>query len=230
MSKPTKVDLRVFSYALFGILIFTAASPVSRAQAATAKAVSDSTRRVLFDNGAFSGPEQALPHWDNGYLVSRAVETFEPGTSNVKIYDQSGKLARQAAIWFPEALRVLVYSATAAADGRIIVGGKAEKADGSAGLFIARTNLAGDVTDVIQANDFAPSNVCQAPDGTVWSFGSTGYDATSRPKPGNVLRHFDFHKGEIGSYLSRLTFPAKPGPDILAYLSSLLKNLSQLQL
>ena len=51
-------------------------------------------------------------------------------------------------------------------------------------------------------------NVCQAPDGTVWSFGGTGFEyQSSQPKPGDTLRHFDFEAGEIASYLPRSSFP-----------------------
>jgi streptogramin lyase len=102
-------------------------------------------------------------------------------------------------IWFQGSQRVLIYSTTATSDGRIIAAGKAEKADGEAAPFVALTDLAGKVTTVIQTKGFAPMNICQAPDGTVWSFGGTGYDEHSEPNPGDTLRHFDFQKGEIGS-------------------------------
>ena len=123
------------------------------------KALSDSTQRVVFDNGAFSGPSTASPQWDNGYLVSREVETFQAGVANVRLYDHSGEKVREAAIWFPDSLRVLIYSATAASDGRIIAGGKAEKADGSSAPFIALTDHAGKVTSVIQTAGFFPVNI-----------------------------------------------------------------------
>jgi hypothetical protein len=57
---------------------------------------------------------------------------------------------------------------------------------------------------------------CVAPDDTIWSFGSTGYNK-SDPRPGDTLRHFDIHKGQIGSFLPRSTLPAKP-PDALSYI------------
>jgi hypothetical protein len=113
-----------------------------------------------------------------------------------------------------------IYSATATSDGRIIAAGNAEKADGTPGSFIALTDLTGKLANVIQTTGFFPSNICQAPDGTVWSFGTTGYDEYSQPMPGDTLRHFDFQRGQIGSYLPRSTFP--PGrrikPDMLAYI------------
>lgn len=182
------------------------------------KALSESTRRVAFDRGAFFGPSAAMPDWNNGYLTSRAVETLEAGVPNVRLYGASGQMVREAAIWFPGSYRVIVYSAIATADGGIIAGGHAEKPDGSAGPFIALISPAGKITNVMQTKGFVPANVCQGPDGTVWSFGGTGYATDSEPNPGDTLRHFDFQKGELGSYLPRLAFPKHPAPEIRAYI------------
>jgi hypothetical protein len=159
-----------------------------------------------------------LSHWDNGYPITRAVETFETSVPNVRLYGTSGEKVREAAIWFPGSYRVVIYSATATADGGIIVGGHAEKFDGSAGPFIALINPAGKITNVIQTKGFVPGNVCQGPDGTVWTFGGTGYATDSAPNPGDTLRHFDFQKGEVGSYLPRLVFPKHPAPEMRAYI------------
>ncbi len=182
------------------------------------KALSDSTRRVVFDRGAFSGASTPLPQWDNGFLLSREIETSRAGESNVRVYDKSGVKVREAAIWFPGSKRLTIYSVAATSDGRIIAGGAADKLDGSVGPFIAFTDLSGKVTDVIQTNGFAPTNICQAPNGTIWSFGGTGYASHSEPKPGDTLRHFDFHQGQIGSYLPRSSFPKRPTPETLAYI------------
>jgi len=184
------------------------------------KALSGSTRRIVFENGAFFGTSTGAPKWDNGYLVSREVETFQAGVPNVQLYDQSGKQARAASIWFPGAARVLMYSATATSDGRIIAAGVTEKSDDTAASFIALTDLAGKITNVIQTKGFAPVNVCPAPDGTVWSFGGTGSDEQKHiePNPGDTLRHFDFQKGEVASYLPRSGFPSRPRPEVSAQI------------
>jgi hypothetical protein len=182
------------------------------------RALSGSTRRVVFNRRAFLSQSAAVPRWDNGYLVSREVETYQSGLPNVRLYDNSGEMAREAVIWFPGSQRVVIYSATVTSDGRIVASGDAQKTDGTAAPFIVLTDLAGKVTSVIQTIGFAPANICQAPDGTVWSLGGTGYNDHSEPNPGNTLRRFDFQKGEIGSYLSRSTFPRRPGPESLAHI------------
>lgn len=173
------------------------------------KALLPSARRAVIVRTL--GPSATMPHWSNGYLISHDFETFEAGTPNVRLYDGSGTLAVAASIWFPGAVRVLIYSATANSDGRIIAGGNAQKLDGTNVSFIAETDAVGKIANVIQTEGFAPYNICPAPDGTVWSFGGTGYeDQSSKPKPGNTLRHFDFQKGEVGSYLARSLFPNLP--------------------
>src|ERR1700732_892303 len=129
MLRPNRVALRVRSaITLFGFCALFLSSQLSlRAQDARPvvhpKVLSDSTRRAVFDSGAFYGPSTPLPQWDNGYLVSREVETFQPGVANVRLYDTSGAKVREAAIWFPGSQRVLIYSATATPDGRIIAAG-----------------------------------------------------------------------------------------------------------
>jgi len=135
---------------------------------------------------------------------------------NIRLFGESGQKVREAAIWFPESQRVVIRSAAVTSDGRIIAAGFTEKADGTAANFIALTDLSGKMTNVIQTKGYAPSNICQAPDGTVWTFGGTGYDRETGPNPGDTLRHFDFQKGQVASYLPRSTFPRLPMPDVPA--------------
>jgi hypothetical protein len=142
------------------------------------------------------------------------TDTTPEGVPNVKLYDKTGQKVHESSIWFPGAQRVIISSAAVTSDGRIIASGDAEKPDGTTATFIVLTDLAGKVTQVIQTKDYYPSHVCEAPDGTVWSFGGTGYDdQTNQPNPGDTLRHFDFHKGQIASYLPRSLFPDRPAPD-----------------
>lgn len=218
MSRPKRIAMLFEFFALSITLQVTLKAQDARPSYYT-KALSGSTRRIVFENGAFFGTSTAMPKWDSGYLVSREIETFQAGVPNVRLYDQFGKQARAASIWFPGAARVLMYSATATSDGRIIASGMTEKSDGTAASFIALTDLTGKITNVIQTKGFGPVNVCPAPDGTVWSFGGTGYyERSSDPKPGDTLRHFDFQKGEVASYLPRSGFPTKPRPEVSAQI------------
>ena len=168
-------------------------------------------RRVVFDATPFS-VRSVVPYWNRGYLISRDVETVHPGVSNVRLYDLGGNKVRQAAIWFPGTQRLLLPSAAVTLDGRIVAVGVAERSDGTRASFIALTDVSGSITNVIQTNPFHPSHVCVAPDNTVWSFGSFGYDEMSRPIEGETLRHYDFQKGLIGAYVPRSSFSSDSFP------------------
>jgi len=168
--------------------------------------LSTSVQRVLFDSSAFGGGP--TPYSDRGYLISRRIESFSPGTPNVMLYGKDGQKVREAAIWFPESTRVAITSAAVTPDGRIVASGEADKADGTRAPFIVLTDLSGKITGAIQTKDFYPTNVCVAPDSTVWSFGATWWDsANHRPLPGDLLRHFDFEKGQLAGYIPQPTFP-----------------------
>jgi hypothetical protein len=227
MSAWKKVVIRTTKPLSLGLFILLIISQISsRAQNGASvltpvgvhpKGLSDSTRRVVFDRQAFSGESVPWPRWENGYLISHQIESYKAGTVNVRLYNISGAKVREAAVWFPGSQRVLIYSAIPTLDGRIIAAGAANKADGSVGPFITLINGKGNVTEVIQTDGFAPRNVCQAPDGTIWSFGSTGYDK-SEPRVGDTLRHFDIQKGQVGSYLPRSSFAKQPPPDSRAFI------------
>jgi hypothetical protein len=141
-------------------------------------------------------------------MVSHEIETFLPGGANVRLYDRTGQKVREAAFWFPETARIVLTSAAVTSDGRILASGEADKTDGTSASFIALADLAGRIADVIQIPDFYPAQVCAAPDGTVWTFGGTGYEGNgNKPRPGETLRHFDFRKGQIGGYIARSEYP-----------------------
>lgn len=185
-----------------------------------------SSQRVLFDSSAF-GYGVPVPYSDSGYLISRKVETFTPGTPNVMVYGKDGQKVREAAIWFPESNRVAITSAAVTPDGRIVASGEADKADGTRAPFIALTDLSGKVTDAIQTKDFYPTYVCVAPDRTVWSFGATWWDDINhRPLPGDLLRHFDFAKGQLGGYLPRSTFPDRTMPETTTFIRCSSKSVA----
>jgi hypothetical protein len=220
--KPTRRKILLLWCALF---IAATQLPVNAQQAVRAAAVgrrakvlSETENRIVFDSSFLSGPSTAMPSWDRGYMVSWEIETFLPGSINVRLYSRTGQKVREAAFWFPESVRIRLTSAAVTSDGRILASGTADKADGTSAPFIALTDLAGRITDVIQTQGFYPGRTCAAPDGTVWSFGSTGYDAASKPRPGETVRHFDFQKGQIGAYIARSEYPDRARPDVLAFI------------
>jgi hypothetical protein len=191
---------------------------IAHGDSLSSSGLSETQERVVFDSSFMNGPRTASPRWESGYLISREIETFVPDTPNVRLYDKSGRKVREASIWFQGAQRLLIKDAAVTSDGRIVASGIAEKPDGTAAPFIALTNLAGSVTNVVRTDGFYPANICVAPDSTVWSFGGTGYNESNRANPGAVLRHFDFQKGQIGAFISRSAYPTSPMPDERAFI------------
>src|SRR5437773_11126784 len=103
MLGPNRAALCFRRLILFEFFVLLLASQVNlRAQDARPtiypKALSDSSRRVVFDRSAFFGESTALPNWDNGYLVSREVETFQAGVPNVRLYEQPRTKPREPPI------------------------------------------------------------------------------------------------------------------------------------
>jgi hypothetical protein len=188
------------------------------AQGPHVKILLESVARTLFDGTPF-GAGTPVAYWDKGYLLSRSLENFLPNVPNVSLYDKSGKKVRESTVWFPGSQRVVIISAAVTFDGRILASGEADRADGTRARFIASTDSSGNVTEVIQTKDFNPTNICAAPDGTVWSFGTMEWDtARDRPKEGEVFRHFDFQKGQIAGYIQRADFPDHLSLASLSYI------------
>jgi hypothetical protein len=201
------------------VLAFGLAQLRLSAQESSTTTLTRSEAHVVFDQTAFFGPETPVPHWANGYLISFTVETFAPDSPNVRLYDKTGGMVRSATVWFPGSTRVALTSATAGPHGEIIASGEADSPDGARPRFIVSVNAAGKMT-ALQTADFDPDQVCAAPDGTIWSFGGSGWDSKAhRPEPGETFRHFDMQRGQIGAYVPRSAFPDWPAPYELSYMS-----------
>jgi hypothetical protein len=206
------------SIALFALTLLPVSAVAQVQPANVEQHVSETRDRVIFDGDAFSsGP---TPYWSHGYLISRNIESFSPGTPNVTLYaKKTGSKSAEVAFWFPESQRVVITSAAVGHDGGILASGEADKTDGTRAPFIALANPKGQVTNVIQTQDFYPRNICSAPDGSVWAFGNTMWDSSKDEHlPGNILRRFDFQHGETASHIPRSNFPRRMQLDVLGFI------------
>jgi hypothetical protein len=159
-------------------------------------------RNVVYDSVPFS-PGSIIPHWDNGFLISRDVQIGGPSHSAVRLYDLSGAKSNDISVWFNGAASVNVGSALMLPKGGLLLSGSAQKADGTWGTFIAWIDKTGRMTNVVQTMPFRAQYVCAAPDGTAWAFGDTGETGASSD---SMLRRFDPIKGQTESMLPRSTF------------------------
>src|ERR1700739_4025844 len=137
--------LRIWEVALKAAFISTLLSPFlspslnaqNTPSADHPQILSGSVRRVVFPSEAFFDESATLPRWDRGYLIARRLETFQAGVPNIRLYDQSGKRVREAAVWFPDSHRVVLRSVALTADGQIVAAGSSYKSDDRGSSVVA---------------------------------------------------------------------------------------------
>jgi hypothetical protein len=146
-----------------------------------------------------------VPHWDHGYLVH---EEFDRDPAVVTMYDRAGKKVLEARMVPLDAVKVSVRAAGATGAGGILAIGGGIMTDGSSQRFIVKSDASGRVVESMRIADFYPQQACEATDSTVWVL---GYETLSRYDPNyrdvtdeerNVLRHYSFEKGLLGSFVS----------------------------
>lgn len=147
-----------------------------------------------------------LPVWDHGYLLHVEIDR-DPAV--VTMYDKNGKKVIEARMEPADAAKVSIGSAGATRTGGIVAIGGGIMTDGSSQRFIAKSDPSGRIVQSVRiGGDFYPQQVCEAGDDTVWIL---GYESTCRYDPDyrevsddekNVLRHYSFEKGLLGSFVS----------------------------
>jgi hypothetical protein len=145
------------------------------------------------------------PHWDQGYLVH---EEFDRDPAVVTMYDRVGKKVLEARMVPGDAAKASVRAAGATRAGGILAIGGGIMTDGSSQRFVVKSDATGRVVQSVRIGDFYPHQACEATDSTVWVL---GYETTYRYDPNyrdvsdeerNVLRHYSFEKGLLGSFIS----------------------------
>ena len=169
--------------------------------------ISQSLRIVAYPE-AFYG-HGIMPDWDRGYVIHHEIEmNSSPNAAMVVMYDATGKRVREGRIWPKGAGDVRIRRTAATHDGGILAGGGAIMQDGSLSGFIAKTDLAGNTVQSLVTGIFKPEQLCEAPDGTVWSFGQgVGSDGMDVPDA-EVVRQYSFEKGLLHSFLPETTVRA----------------------
>ena len=140
-----------------------------------------------------------VPEWDHSYLLHWE---FDKDPALVTMYDRDGKKVLEARVVPQDAAKVSVSATGAAHAGGILAAGGGTMTDGSSQRFIAKTDSAGRIVQSVHTGRFTTRHVCEAPDGTVWAL---GFDLDIHDSPDadkNVLRHYSFEKGLLGTYVS----------------------------
>ncbi|HET9994536.1 MAG TPA: hypothetical protein VFQ18_03965 [Candidatus Acidoferrum sp.] len=200
---------------IFGMLIaaapllFCAAS--AQAQSPTPAPergqISESLRTVAYPEVIYD--HSIVPDWDRGYVIHHEIEVnYSPDAAMVVMYNAAGKRVREGRIWPQGAGSVSIRRTAATRDGAILAAGWAIMQDGSTPGYIAKTDLAGNTIQSVETGAFKSEQLCEAPDGTVWSLGKA-VRPDGLPVPDTeVVRHYSFEKGLLQSFLPENTVQA----------------------
>ena len=157
-----------------------------------------------------------VPEWDRGYLFHHEIEkNTDRDNAMVTMYDREGKKVLSGKIWDAQVVNVTVTTAGAARGGGILAGAVGIMTDGSIQGFLARTDATGRTVQSVHTGQFIPRKVCEADDGTVWALSRDRYAEPQQRD--DVLRHYSFEKGQLGSYLG-LDSLARNGDEVIAIL------------
>ena len=159
-------------------------------------------------------PHGIMPDWDRGYVIHYESEkNHSPDTPMVVMYDASGKRIREGRIWPQGAGSVSVRRTAATHDGAILAAGAAIMHDGAVQGYIIKTDLAGTTIQTLLTGSFRPEQICEAPDGTIWSLGRSLNPNDGKEHDTRVLRHYSFENGGLHSFLPQSTVAAPVGSE-----------------
>ena len=176
-------------------------------QGADAGRISETVRTVSYPEAIYG--HGILPDVDRGFVIHYEIEMNQnPVTPMVKMYDATGKRIRDGRIWPQDAGSVRIRRTAATRDGAILAAGWAILKDGSTPGYIAKTDLAGSTVQSLLTGSFKPEQICEAPDGTIWSLGKSSSPNDGQEHDTNVLRHFSFGKGLLHSFLPEASVSA----------------------
>lgn len=184
--------------------------------AVSAATLSAQQTSPLPDAGQLSPPEKTAryaqsvctgcvaPVWDRGYMLSYQREkNFDRDHPVVMLYDRDGNLVREGRVWAPTSGSVRILAVGAAQKGGILAAASGTMIDGSIQGFLAATDLSGNPSRSLLTGPFETQHVCEMPDGTIWALGSDFGKENENDSAYDILRHYSFEKGLLGSYVSR---------------------------
>lgn len=201
---------QVFEVALTGMLLVCSSASVraqSQPQGTDAGRISETVRSISYPRGMIGN--EVMVDWDRGYVIHYEIgENYSPDAPMAEMFDKTGKRVREGRIWLQGAGRVAIRRTAATRDGAILAGGGAILKDGSSSGYIAKTDLLGNTVQSLLTGSFKPSQICEAPDGTIWSLGKDLSPNDGQKHDTNVLRHFSFEKGLLHGFLPEETVKA----------------------
>jgi len=198
--KPKIQTFLLFACAISCLSGFSPALAQAPASQADAGRISDTLKTVAYPRALY--PNGLMPDWDRGFVLHYEFEENDtPDTPMVEVYDAEGVRVREGRIWPKGAAAVRIRRTAATHEGAILAAGWAIMQDKSIQHYLVKTDLDGATIQTLLTGSFASEQICEAPEGTVWSLGkSVEPDGTPQHDVG-VLQHFSLEKGLLHSFL-----------------------------
>jgi hypothetical protein len=199
-----------------GILsvVFVAASiGLTAQQSAPDAAGSVATLPPPYKIISYTGTKPAgatAPFFSHGYLIQFKHQVISAGATNIYLWNSSGQLEDEVAIWPEGAAKLFLTSVDVGASGQLGFAGALVKTDGSVSLFIATSDVNGQNPKYFDTGRYRASQIALADDGSIWAVGAehnaltkSGGITVTRWNNYDVLRHYSSTGSLIEHFLPR---------------------------
>lgn len=153
-----------------------------------------------------AAPGTSRLFFSHGYVIRfNRHSTFE-GQSNIYLYNSSGQLEHEVAVWPAAAAKLFLTSVDVGTESRLAFAGEATMADGGEFTFIASSDLDGKNPHYFGTGKYRASLIAQADDGSIWAIGAEHYEAvgtTHEWKNYYMLRHYAANGSLLEHFLPR---------------------------
>src|SRR5882724_9549658 len=153
----------------------------------------------------FLVPQSITPTFDKGYLF---VYNFD----KIDAYAPDGSPLYSVAAEVPNAKTAHVQNAAADTDGTmagaVAYYSGARKRGGGIALF----DRSGKQTRFFDTGRYWPTQVCFAPDHSIWTLGWQGFEGSRKNDDYFILRNYSQEGLELGAFLARSSFDPEPDP------------------
>ena len=150
------------------------------------------------------------PFFSHGYLIQFKHQVTSAGATNIYLWNSSGQLEDEVAIWPEGAAKLFLTSVDVGASGQLAFAGAVVKTDGSISLFIATSDLNGQNPKFFDTGRYRASQIALADDGSIWAVGAehntltkSGGITATRWNNYDVLRHYSSTGSLIEHFLPR---------------------------
>jgi hypothetical protein len=148
-------------------------------------------KTVLYGNPAPVGATSPL--YTNGWLIQFRQHPSKGSGADIYLYTKDGKLAFADTFWPAGTTELLLTSMDISEGGTVALAGERVLTGGATARFLAWCSLDGANCQIHETQDYLPTQICIAPDKSVWTVGGvypTINGSSKRWDNYRVLRHY----------------------------------------